>query len=70
MRYYLKEGGRAVAREEEHWRMFRWDWAAEDWVEDVELVRKIKLGDAWWDEVSESEAMDAIANRAVPVASF
>ena len=67
MRYYLEESRLAVAREDERHLMYRWDWIAEDWVYDVELVGKVKLGNGWWDEVPESEAMDAIENRTVPV---
>lgn len=68
MKYYLEESRLAVAIEDSDGLMYRYDWHSGEWVYDVELVRKIKLGDGWWDEVPESEALDAIANRTVPIA--
>lgn len=63
MRYYLKEGRRAVAREDEKGHLYRWDWSQGAWVHDIDLIRKIKLGDDWWDEVPEAEALKVIEER-------
>lgn len=68
MRYYLKDNRLAVAREDARGLIYRYDWKSGEWVLDLDLIADIKLGEEWWDEVSESEAMHAVASRTVPVA--
>jgi hypothetical protein len=42
---YREESFLAIAREDECGYIYRWSWAAKEWVHDVKLTRKIKLGD-------------------------
>ena len=50
--------------------IYRYDWVSKTWVLDQDLYKDIVLCHDWYDEVTEAEVKDAIANRTEPIYTY
>lgn len=70
MKYYISENKLIIARTSDNIFFEYYDWANKTWVFAQDLYKDIVLCHDWYDEVTEAEVKDAIANRIEPIYTY
>ena len=69
MKYYISETKLILAKKIDSL-IYRYDWVNKTWVPAQDLYKDIVLCHDWYDEATEEEIKDAIANRTEPIYSY
>lgn len=69
MKYYISENKLILAKKIDSL-IYRYDWLNKTWVPCQDLYKDIVLCHDWYDEVTEKEIKNAIANRTEPIYSY
>lgn len=69
-KYYMSEDRLVLARTEDDVFFSRYSWIGGTWVSAQHLYADIVLCHDWYDEATEEEINDAIANRTEPIYSY
>ena len=69
MKYFMSEDKLILAKKIDSL-IYCYDWASKAWILNQDLYKDIVLCHDWYDEVTEAEVKDAIANRTEPIYTY